>query len=66
LFRPAGNIFENLPHIMIGGNIMYTLSFLDQIKYNLIPFLFDIVYLFVNNTIIIDIENSLFDLNLFF
>lgn len=66
IFRPVGNVFENLPHIIIGGNLVYSFCFLDYIKYNLISFLFDISYLFVNNNVILDIENTLFDLNLFF
>lgn len=66
LFRPAGNIFENLPHAIIGGNLVYSFCFLDYTKYNLISFLFEIIQLFINSDIVIDVENSLFDLNLFF
>lgn len=66
IFRPAGNIFENLPHIIIGGNFLYSICFLDYIKYNLISFFLDILYIFINNSIILDLEKSLFDLNLFF
>lgn len=66
IFRPAGNVFENLPQIIIGGNFLYSIYFLDYIKYNLITFFLDILYLFINNNIILDLEKSLFDLNLFF
>jgi hypothetical protein len=66
LFRPAGNVFENLPHSIIGGNIVYSFYFLDFIKYNLISFFFEMSQFFINSNIIVDIENSLFDLNLFF
>lgn len=66
IFRPAGNVFENLPHIIIGGNFLYSIYFLDYIKYNLITFFLDVLYLFINNNIILDLEKSLFDLNLFF
>jgi NADH:ubiquinone oxidoreductase subunit 5 (subunit L)/multisubunit Na+/H+ antiporter MnhA subunit len=65
MFRPAGNIFENLVHIIIGGNFVYAF-FLDFIKYELLSFLLDILYLFINQTIILDVENSLFNLNIFF
>jgi predicted membrane protein len=66
MFRPAGNIFENLVHIIIGGNFVYAFFFLDFIKYELLSFLLDILYLFINQTIILDVENSLFNLNIFF
>lgn len=64
--RPAGNIFENLPHLLAGGNLSYSLFFLGYVKHTLITFLIDLLRLFYNNNVIIDIENALFNLNLFF
>lgn len=66
LLRPAGNIFENLPHTIIGGNIIYSFYFIDFLKNDLINFFFDILYLYVNDSIIVDLENKLFKLNFFF
>jgi hypothetical protein len=66
IFRPAGNIFENLLHIIIGGNFIYSFVFIDYTKYELFTFLSNILYLFINQDIIIDVENILFNLNMFF
>lgn len=64
--RPAGNIFENLLHIIVGGNIVYSYCVLDRIKFDLIYFFSDIIYLYINDSIIIDLENKLFKLNRYF
>jgi hypothetical protein len=66
MFRPAGNVFDNLLHIIIGGNFVYSFFFLDFIKYELLSFIFNNIYLFINQNIIIDLENLLFNLNMFF
>lgn len=66
IFRPAGNVFENLLHIIIGGNFVYSFVFLDYTKYELFSFVSNNLYLFVNQSIIIDLENLLFNLNMFF
>lgn len=66
MFRPAGNVFENLLHIIIGGNFVYSFVFLDYTKYELFSFVSNNLYLFVNQSIIIDLENLLFNLNMFF
>jgi hypothetical protein len=66
IFRPAGNIFENLLHIAVGGNFIYLFFFLDYIKYELFSFIYNNVYLLINPTIFMDLENLLFNLNIFF
>lgn len=66
IFRPAGNKFENLLHIIVGGNFIYSFFFLDFIKYELLSFISDSLYLFVNQAVVIDLENLLFNLNIFF
>src|SRR5205085_1053727 len=44
----------------------YSFVFIDYTKYELFSFLSNILYLFVNQNIIVDLENLLFNLNMFF
>jgi len=66
ILRPAGNVFENLLHIVIGGNFVYSFVFIDYTKYELFSYISNILYLFVNQNIIMDVENLLYNLNMFF
>jgi hypothetical protein len=65
IFKPRGDEFSDLLYLFVTGNITYVLYILDYIKYNLIFLFLDSIHLFFNNTIQINMENSLLDLNIF-
>jgi NADH:ubiquinone oxidoreductase subunit 5 (subunit L)/multisubunit Na+/H+ antiporter MnhA subunit len=66
ILRPAGNIFNNLPYILASGNIYYAVYFLDFIKYELLHLIFGFFQIFFDNTSLIELEKSFFNLNIFF
>ena len=65
IFKPHGDDFNDMLYLLVIGNIKYVLYILDYIKYNLIFLFIDSVHLFFNQSVYIDIENSLLELNLF-
>lgn len=65
IFNHHGDELNDLLYLLVTGNFKYILYILDYIKYNLIFFIFDLFHLFFNDSIIIDLENSLLDLNIF-
>lgn len=66
IFRSAGNIFENLPHNIIGGNFIYSFFFLNYIKYELISLMWSVMYIYVDQATILNLESLIFNLNMFF
>lgn len=60
---PKGNNFDNFYYLIISFNWVYFFYMLDLIKYNLIFFISNLLFLFLNDSFIMSVEADLFVLN---
>ena len=65
IFKPHSDEFNDLLYLLVTGNLRYVMCILDDIKYNVFFLFIDSIHLFFNDTMYLNIENSLLDLNLF-